>query len=75
MFNLRNMPDNIKQAYAKRMRQCRAPNKIEQVIKFMELSGENMLPTLKDRLAASDAYRKQSFAETHLEVWNLVRDR
>lgn len=75
MFNLRNMPNDIKYAYRQRMMQSRDKNKIESVIKFMELPGENMLQVLKDRLAASDAYRKQSFEETHLEVWDLICDR
>jgi MoaA/NifB/PqqE/SkfB family radical SAM enzyme len=75
MFNLRNMPADIKYIYGQRMRQCHNANKIEQVIKFMELPGENMLPQLKERLAKSDAYRKQSFAETHPNVWDLIRDR
>ncbi len=72
MFNLRNMPDDIKHTYRQKMKQCRNPDKIEQVIKFMELPGENMLHELKDRLQKSDEYRKQSFVETHLDVWNLI---
>jgi MoaA/NifB/PqqE/SkfB family radical SAM enzyme len=72
MFNLRNMSDDIKYVYRQRMMQSRDKNKIESVIKFMELPGENMLLSLKDRLASSDAYRKQSFAVTHPEVWNLI---
>jgi MoaA/NifB/PqqE/SkfB family radical SAM enzyme len=75
MFNLRNMPDDIKDTYRQKMKQCRIPNKIEQVIKFMELPGENTLNELKDRLQKSDEYRKQSFSETHPEVWNLISDR
>ncbi len=75
MFNLRNMPDDIKYVYRQRMMQSCDKNKIESVIKFMELPGENMLQALKDRLAKSDAYRKQSFEETHPEVWDLIRDR
>ena len=73
MFNLRNMPADIKYIYGQRMRMCHNATKIEQVIKFMELPGENMLPILKDRIAANDAYRKQSFAETHPEVWKLIK--
>ena len=72
MFNLRNLPNDIKHIYGQKMRQCRIPDKIEQVIKFMELPGENMLHELKDRLQKSDEYRKQSFVETHPEVWKLL---
>lgn len=75
MFNLRNMPEDIKYIYGQRMKMCRAPHKIDQVIRFMELPGENMLPALKERLAQSDTYRKQSFAETHSNVWDIIRDR
>lgn len=74
MFNLRNMPNHIKNTYAKRMRQCRYIDKIEQVIKFMELPGQNMLDELKQRLLKSDLYRKQEFANTHLEIWNLINE-
>lgn len=75
MFNLRNLPADIKYIYGQRMRMCHNANKIDQVIKFMELPGENMLPALKERLAKSDAYRKQSFAETHPDVWKMISDR
>lgn len=74
MFNLRNMPDHIKNTYAKRMRQCRYTDKIEQVIKFMELPGQDMLDELKQRLLKSDLYRKQAFVNTHLEIWNLINE-
>ncbi len=48
-------------------RMCQNVSKIKQVIKFMELLGENMLPNLVFRLQQSDNYRKQNFANVHLK--------
>lgn len=74
MFNLRNMPWDVKGVFELRMQ--RAKNKrINEVIQFMALEGDNMLPALRERLDKSDKYRKQSFAETHPEVWDLINDR
>jgi MoaA/NifB/PqqE/SkfB family radical SAM enzyme len=74
MFNLRNMPWDIKGVFELQMQ--RAKNKrINEVIQFMALEGDNMLPALRERLDKSDKYRKQSFAETHPEVWDLIYDR
>jgi organic radical activating enzyme len=72
MFNLRNLPDNVKYIYSERMKQCQNKNKINSVIKFMELPGKNMLSIFKERILKSDEYRKQSFSDSHLEIWNLI---
>lgn len=74
MFNLRNMPWDIKGIFEDRMRLAKN-NRINEVIQFMALEGSNMLPELRDRLEQSDKYRKQSFADTHPEVWDLIHDR
>lgn len=76
MFNLRNLPPYMKHVYAQRMR-CASDfskNKIGEIIRFMELPGENMLPQLRERLAKSDAYRKQSFENSHYNIWKLMND-
>lgn len=74
MFNLRNMPDDLKHIYAQRMLCCTdfSKQRIREIVSFMELSGENLLPELRERLARSDAYRKQQFADSHPEVWRLI---
>ena len=74
MFNLRNLPWDVKGIFEDRMKL--AQNKrINEVIQFMALHGNNMLPELRDRLEKSDNYRKQSFADAHPEVWDLIYDR
>ena len=77
MFNLRNMPSDIKYIYEQRMRSCSdlSKNKIDGVIGFMNLPGENLLPQLVERLNASDVYRKQNFSDAHFNVWKLINDR
>lgn len=74
MFNLRNMPWDVKGVFELKMQQAKN-KRINEVIQFMALEGDNMLPTLRERLDKSDKYRKQSFAETHPEVWYLINDR
>jgi MoaA/NifB/PqqE/SkfB family radical SAM enzyme len=74
MFNLRNMPWDIKSIFELQMKRAKNP-RIKEVIQFMALNGDNMLPSLRERLDKSDKYRKQSFAETHPEVWDLINDR
>jgi MoaA/NifB/PqqE/SkfB family radical SAM enzyme len=74
MFNLRNMPWDVKGVFEDRMKSAKN-QRINEVIRFMALPGDNMLSALKDRLEQSDKYRKQSFADTHPEVWDLIHDR
>lgn len=74
MFNLRNMPQSVKQSFEDRMKLAKN-KRINEVVQFMALPGDNMLPALRNRLEQSDKYRKQSFAETHPEVWELIYDR
>jgi MoaA/NifB/PqqE/SkfB family radical SAM enzyme len=74
MFNLRNLPRDVKCVLEDQMKLAKN-KRINEVIQFMALQGNNMLPTLRDRLEQSDKYRKQSFAETHPTVWEMIRDR
>jgi MoaA/NifB/PqqE/SkfB family radical SAM enzyme len=74
MFNLRNMPLDIKGVFEDRMKLAKN-KRINEVIQFMALEGSNMLPVLRDRLEQSDKYRKQSFSDAHSEVWELIRGR
>ena len=78
-FSLRNLPQNIKYIYEQKMRNAASAgnnkNKLEGVIDFMNLSGEDMSAQLLDRLAKNDAYRKQRFADNHINVWKLLNDK
>ena len=74
MFNLRNLPTDVKYIFEQRMRSARS-RKIDAVVGFMNLPGTNMLDDLRDRLAKSDAYRKQKFSDAHFNVWKLIDGR
>lgn len=74
MFNLRNMPEDIKYIYAQRMGCAQMP-RISEIISFMNLPGENMLSQLRERLSESDAYRNQLFSDSHPNVWRLIDGR
>lgn len=77
MFNLRNMPDDIKYIFAQRMQCCSelSKRKMMGIIGFMNLPGVNMLDDLRLRLEGSDGYRKQKFSDAHFNVWKLINDR
>jgi len=76
-FSLRNLPPDIKNIYEQKMR-CStnfSKNKLEGVIDFMNLPGQDTTQRLLDRLAKNDAYRKQSFSDAHFNVWQLLDGR
>lgn len=77
MFNLRNMPADIKHVYAQRMLSCTdfSKSRIQEVVNFMQMPGENMLPQLRERLARNDAYRKEKFSDSHPNIWSLIDGR
>jgi MoaA/NifB/PqqE/SkfB family radical SAM enzyme len=74
VFNLRNMPDDIKYIFEQKMISARS-NKIKSIIGFMNLPGTNMLGDLRNRLIKSDAYRNQRFCDDHFNVWKLIDGR
>ena len=76
-FSLRNLPLQAKNIFEQRMRQASegSKHKINGVIGFMHLPGQDLSAKLLDRLAANDAYRKQSFADNHSDVWKLLDDK
>lgn len=72
VFNLRNLPDNAKTAIANKLTECIDKAKFEQIINFMKLPGIDMSKELIQKLNLHDAYRKEKFAEHHLEIWELI---
>jgi len=76
-FSLRNLPLAAKNIFEQRMRQASdfSKHKINGVIGFMNLPGQDQSDKLLDRLAKNDAYRKQSFADNHFNVWKLLDDK
>lgn len=77
MFNLRNMPVDVKHTYSQRMLACTSFSKmrIQEIASFMDMAGENLLPELRERLAKSDAYRREKFSDSHPNVWKLIDGR
>lgn len=73
-FNLRNLPDRMKASYAENMRKCTSfsRKKIEEIIQFMELPGEDRTSELKALLLRSDLYRNELFEVTHPEIWDMM---
>lgn len=74
-FCLRNLPRDVKYIYEQRMRCSKMMNKLEGIIGFMNLPGEDTTDRLLDRLAKSDQYRKQKFSDAHFNVWKLLDGR
>lgn len=77
VFNLRNMSADMKFIYAQRMSAVSdfSKSKIDDIIRFMELPGENMLSQLRERLEKNDVYRNQKFSDSHPNVWELINVR
>ena len=76
-FSLRNLPLHAKQVFEQRIQQAGefSKHKINGVIGFMNLPGQDTTQLLLDRLAKNDAYRKQRFADNHINVWKLLNDK
>lgn len=74
-FCLRNLSNDVKHIYEQKMRCSKMLHKLEGIIGFMNLPGQDTTQLLLDRLAKNDAYRKQRFADNHINVWKLLNDK
>lgn len=73
-FSLRNLPSHAKNIFEQRMRQASefSKHKINGVIGFMNLPGQDLSDKLLTRLEKNDVYRKQKFGDAHHETWNIL---
>lgn len=76
MFNLRNLPEHIKPMFTESMLKCNTMwhPKINGIIGFMNLQGQDMSQALIEKLKLHDAYRNEKFEDSHPEVWKLLND-
>jgi len=73
-FSLRNLPLAAKNIFEQRMRQASdfSKHKVNGVIGFMNLPGQDLSDKLLDRLAKNDDYRKQKFSNAHYEIQDML---
>lgn len=72
-FCLRNIPQAAKEAIAAQMKTPHTWSAlVDGIIGFMMLEGPDLSSELLERINKSDAYRKQSFADTHREMYDLL---
>lgn len=74
VFNLRNLPNSVKQKIADKLFQSNDKVRIEQIINFMNLPGTDMSSELIKKIKMHDAYRNEKFEDSHLEVWKLINN-
>lgn len=72
VFNLRNLPVNAKEKIADRLRQSKDNQRIEQIINFMNLPGQDMSREFIEKIKLHDKYRNEKFEDSHLEIWRLL---
>lgn len=73
-FNLRNLPNDVKPVFAANMMKCdqRWHDKLNGIIGFMNLPGQDMSKEFIEKIKLHDAYRNEKFEDAHSEVWRLL---
>jgi sulfatase maturation enzyme AslB (radical SAM superfamily) len=72
MFNLRNLPDHVKYTFAEKMLRNKLDTKINGIIGFMNLPGQDMSKDFIEKIKLHDSYRNEKFEDAHPEVWRLL---
>ena len=75
MFCLRNLPVDVKPVFAEKMLEhshSKWHTRLNSVIGFMNLTGQNMAVDFIEKIKLHDEYRNEKFEEIHPEVWKLL---
>lgn len=74
-FSLRNLPESVKPIFADKMLTMCDPywhSKLNGIIGFMNLPGQDMSKDFIEKIKLHDSYRNEKFEDAHPEVWRLL---
>lgn len=75
VFCLRNLPKNVKSVYSRQMlnnSDSKWHDKLNSIIGFMNLPGEDLSKEFIDKIKIHDNYRNEKFMDNHKDVWDLL---